>query len=76
MNSTRRLGKASWKCTLALPCPTQNYFTRVLPRCPGMNLEIYEQGTQWEGGEAEGEQAQPARGLRASCILLDWYWAL
>lgn len=41
-----------------------------------MNLEIYEQGTQWEGGEAEGEQAQPARGLRASCILLDWYWAL
>lgn len=41
-----------------------------------MNLEIYEQDTLWEGREAEGKQAQPACGLHASCILLDWYWAL
>lgn len=25
-----------------------------------MNLEIYEHGTMWEGGEAEARQAQPA----------------
>lgn len=57
---------------LASACPAQPAsLTCVLLRCPGMNLAIYEQGTLWEGGEAEGEQAQPACGLRASCILLD-----
>lgn len=61
MDQTRRPGKASWKCTLAFPCPAQHCLTYPLPRCPRMNLEIYECGTMWEGGEAEAKQAQPAR---------------
>lgn len=56
---------------LASACPAQHHLTCVLLRCPGMNLAIYEQATLWEGGEAEGKQAQPACGLRASLILLD-----